>query len=212
MLKPLKSSVPVFIIVVGTLIFAALSQLIGPKPGAVDVELLQTLESARSPIWTSIMLGITRVGRGECTIFVVVALVLWILLRLRAPREALFLAAVNIGTSILSPTFKHLIERPRPTPDVVAAITNPQSFSFPSGHAMSAMVFYTSLALVARHLSPLLYPYALALAAFMIPVMGFTRMYLGVHYTTDVVAGWSMGAAWVWLCYFVYSQSYEKST
>ena len=155
------------------------------------------------------MLLITFIGKGWVTVTVVVIIVLWLLLRTNAKREAIFLAIVNIGSSVWSPLFKSFFDRPRPTPDIVASITSPSSASFPSGHAMSAMVFYASLALLARHVSPRLYPFTIALAAFMIPTMGFTRMYLGVHYPTDVIAGWAWGAAWVSFAYWVYRRTVD---
>jgi len=119
--------------------------------------------------------------------------------------EAVLLLVANLGSAALSPLAKLMSSRPRPSLEVAARITSPDSFSFPSGHALSAMVLYTSLAMVAAGLGHRRLQRALiALAVVMIPTIGFTRMYLGRHYPSDVVGGWALGATWVWLVWLVY--------
>ena len=74
---------------------------------------------------------------------------------------------------------------------------------------MGAMVFYASICIVGLRLDrPWLRGLVLALALVMIPTTGFTRLYLGVHYPSDVVAGWALGAAWVSLSYLVLYQGW----
>ena len=120
-------------------------------------------------------------------------------------KEAAFLVVANLGSGILSLGLKDAFARPRPPLDVVTRITSPESFSFPSGHALSAMVLYTSLAMMAAGLGlPRLKRALIALALIIVPTMGFTRVYLGVHYPSDVIGGWTLGACWVWLVYLGY--------
>lgn len=149
------------------------------------------------------MVAITRFGSGPVTVAMVTALCLWLLAR-RQRREAVLLAAANLGGTALSATLKTIFERQRPPAEIVSSLTDPQSFSFPSGHAMSAMVFYASISIVGMRLGRAgLRAFVLGLALLMIPTMGFTRLYLGVHYPSDVAAGWALGAAWVSLWYLI---------
>ena len=198
------ASASVSVSVFSLIIFIATALQIGPNPGPIDVGILRALESARTPTWDWLMLLITFIGKGEFTTVGVALLVFWLWLVRGHGREAAFLAIANIGSSILNPTFKRLFARVRPPDEVVVSITDPTSFAFPSGHALSAMVLYTSLALVVSRLAPRFSPVVVAVAAFMIPTMGLTRMYLGVHYPTDVLAGWALGAAWVWGLYTLF--------
>jgi undecaprenyl-diphosphatase len=67
------------------------------------------------------------------------------------------------------------------------------------------MVLYTSLAMIAAGLGlPRLKRALIALALIIVPTMGFTRLYLGVHYPSDIIGGWALGASWVWLVYLGY--------
>lgn len=191
----------VFAATFGLLLFVSLGALVEPGPMGIDPEVLKEFERARTPFWNQVMLGITAAGEGRVTA-ALTTIVVVVLLATRHGKEALFMAVANIGTGFLSPALKDWFARPRP--ELVSKLAFPGSLSFPSGHAMSAMVFYTAFALVVHHVAPRWSAPAAALAAFMIPVMGFTRMYLGVHYPSDVVAGWAVGAAWVWLAYLGY--------
>ena len=195
---------PAAIVVVGLIVFGAIAAFVAPGPMGPDAEYLQAVEGARTDRWTDVMLAITNFGKGPVTAFLVLILVIAIGIQ-RAAAEAAFLLVANLGSWILSPIVKSIFARPRPQPDVVSAITHPQSFAFPSGHSLIAMVFYTSLVLVALQLGRRKLALWLALlAAIMVPTMGFTRVYLGVHYPSDVLAGFALGASWVWLVYLGY--------
>lgn len=109
----------------------------------------------------------------------------------------------SIGGMALNPVLKDLFARPRPT--VVPQLAIVTSSSFPSGHAMSAAVVYLTLgALLARTTTRWrLRLYYLGVALALSFVVGLSRMYLGVHYPTDVVAGWTAGMLWALLCELV---------
>jgi undecaprenyl-diphosphatase len=104
---------------------------------------------------------------------------------------------------LLSTVLKEVIDRPRP--DLVPHGQHVYTKSFPSGHSMLSAVTYLTLgALLARlQKRRSLKLYALALAIFLSLAIGVSRVYLGVHWPTDVLAGWSAGAAWAVLCWVI---------
>jgi undecaprenyl-diphosphatase len=115
-------------------------------------------------------------------------------------RLAFLICGSIAGGLLLETTLKDVFNRPRPNivPEAVYA-TGP---SFPSGHAMMSAIVYLSLgaSLAALHRRKAVRVYALILAAFVTILIGVTRIYLGVHWPTDVLAGWVAGAVWAVLC------------
>jgi undecaprenyl-diphosphatase len=123
---------------------------------------------------------------------------------LQGKRHAALLVVVAIGGGILVSTLTKLgFDRPRP--DLVPHGATVYTTSFPSGHSMMSAVTYLTLgALLARvHAQRRLKLYLLGLAVTLTVVVGFSRVYLGVHWPTDVLAGWSLGAAWALMCWAV---------
>lgn len=126
---------------------------------------------------------------------VLVVVVIWLLWR-RLPRLALFVMVTAAGSSLLNTVVKTSVHRPRPV------LTHPVAYepglSFPSGHAQAAIVGYAVLLLV---FWPILHGawrrVAVRVAVFMVLAIGFSRVALGVHYVSDVVGGFVLGAAWV---------------
>jgi undecaprenyl-diphosphatase len=112
------------------------------------------------------------------------------------------LASVLSGVA-LSNSLKAGFSRPRP--DLVPHDTVIYTASFPSGHAtLSAVVYLTLGALLCRTQSSLaVKAYILSVAAFLTVIVGISRVYLGVHWPTDVIAGWLLGGTWALLCWFV---------
>ena len=118
-------------------------------------------------------------------------------------RTALFTLIAVSGGMLLSTLLKLGFDRPRP--DLVPHDTTVYTASFPSGHSMMAAVTYLTLAAILSrvHGAPLLKAYLLIVAVIITLLVGISRVYLGVHWPTDVVAGWSGGAAWASLCWLV---------
>ena len=116
---------------------------------------------------------------------------------------AVFVLVATAGGIALSEILKALFARPRP--DLVAHLVDVQSLSFPSGHAMlSAVTFLTLGALLAREQArrPLKI-YLISIAIVLTLAVGASRVYLGVHWPTDVLAGWCAGASWAIGCWLV---------
>lgn len=114
------------------------------------------------------------------------------------------------GGLIASFTLKYLFDRPRP--NLVPHLSHVYTSSFPSGHSMlSATVFLTLGALLARFVeSRRLKAYFLIIALVLTFLVGLSRVYMGVHYPTDVVAGWAAGLAWATLCWLIARQLQKR--
>lgn len=117
---------------------------------------------------------------------------------------AIFLTVSVLGGTTVSTVLKALFDRPRPELTGVAKVF---TASFPSGHAtISAVVYLTLGAILAEiSVSRKLTTFFYSAAAFLTVLVGLSRIYLGVHFPTDVVAGWSIGSAWALLCLMVFS-------
>jgi undecaprenyl-diphosphatase len=116
---------------------------------------------------------------------------------------ALFLYGAVAGGTLLSLILKSLFQRPRP--ELVPHAAYVSTTSFPSGHSMLSAVTYLTLgALLARsHSRKRLKTYFLLLAALLTFMVGISRVYLGVHWPTDVLAGWTAGATWAIVCWLL---------
>jgi len=118
-------------------------------------------------------------------------------------RSAGFLLATAVGGLIVSNVLKSVVNRPRP--DVVQHGAPVYYTSFPSGHAMMSTVIYLTLGAFVTSLirAKSLKLYVMAQAILLIVLIGLSRVYLGVHWPSDVLAGWTVGAAWVLGCWLV---------
>lgn len=154
------------------------------------------------PHWVEQMVAdITALG--GVTVLTVVTLIVLGYLIVVGKRGAALLVLMSIGGgTVISFLLKSLFDRPRP--DIVPHAVEVATASFPSGHAMLSAVIYVTLGgLLARFLSGRRAKvYVVGVAVLMSVAIGISRVYLGVHWPTDVLAGWSLGAAWALLCWF----------
>jgi undecaprenyl-diphosphatase len=116
---------------------------------------------------------------------------------------ALFVVAAIAGGAVLESLLKLGFARPRP--ELVSHLVNVDSFSFPSGHATMATITYLTLGVLLARVQKRrrMKLYLLAVASILALLVGFTRVYLGVHWPTDVIAGWCIGTAWALGCWLV---------
>jgi undecaprenyl-diphosphatase len=118
----------------------------------------------------------------------------------RKKRDGWMVLAATVGGIVVTQALKALFNRPRP--DLLLPGMYVYSSSFPSGHAiMSAVTYLTLGALIARKVRGYLKAYVISVAVVLTLMVGITRVYLGAHWPSDVVAGWSVGAAWALLCW-----------
>ena len=155
-----------------------------------------------SPFMTAIMRGFSFVGSTIAltagTIFVVVRFVMrkW-------KREAKLFAITMAGAALLNITLKLAFKRPRPVP--FFNLSAPETYSFPSGHSLTSAVFFGALAaiLTARIKSKRVRVAIWIVSVTMFLLIGLSRIYLGVHYTTDVIAGFAAALIWILVVRFV---------
>lgn len=145
---------------------------------------------------------VTSLGSFSILGLIVVVTVSYLWLR-RKRTTAAFVAFAVISGTLLSNLLKAAFDRPRP--DVEAA-TRVFTASFPSGHAtLSAVVFLTLGVLLSESSSDnRVRGFFVGLGVLLTLIVGSSRVYLGVHYPTDVIAGWSLGAAWALCCWAGY--------
>ncbi|WP_062222139.1 phosphatase PAP2 family protein [Aureimonas sp. D3] len=152
------------------------------------------------PFWLEAALrDITALGGYTVLTMILVAAVAYLLLNGKRAAALLVFGAV-VGGTALSNVLKVFFDRQRP--DVVGHLVDVHSLSFPSGHAMLSAVTYLTLgALLARTEERfVMRAYLIGVAVVLTLLIGASRVYLGVHYPTDVLAGWCAGATWAFLC------------
>lgn len=186
---------------VGFLIFAILALLVlGGRSEVLDRLLfLELAQWARSS--GALMACLTFMSAAAEPVFRVTGAVLLViaLLVARQARIALFVFAATAGGAGLCSLIKALAMRARP--DLLPQLDSHGSYSFPSGHAWNGLIFYGEFALVAAmFVHPRWRVPLISLGVLFAILTGFARIALGVHWPSDVLAGWIGGGAWLLLC------------
>lgn len=176
------------LVVIGLLAWQVLSS--GPVT-VLDAQLTQYLAQRRQPWLNALMLAVTNGHDTVPVLGAAVLVALWRVWRQQA-RDLVWLAVVPTGM-LVNVALKNVFARPRPV--LEDPLVHLSTFSFPSAHAVASTVFYGALcALVLAHArSRLARALAVAAAIAMVLVVCFTRVYLGAHYLSDVVAGVCVG-------------------
>jgi membrane-associated phospholipid phosphatase len=189
----------ILVLTLGAWIFGLTVEELSEGDTHLDTRFAAWLHEHATEGWTTFFENVTRLG--NVPVLAAVTLVAAIVLarkRLTSELELLLLAA--IGAEILSVGLKLGFERERPFfPDPLATES---TYSFPSGHASVSLAVYGTIGYIAARHAPSRGRQIgiLVAAAGLILLIGFSRLYLGVHYLSDVIAGFSLGLAWVALC------------
>jgi undecaprenyl-diphosphatase len=164
------------------------------------------LAEPAGPAWLKqVAIDISALGGATVVILMSLAVAGYLMLRRRWRRVAILVVTIA-GGHLLSHTLKAVYGRARP--DVVPHLAHVDSASFPSGHSLSSSVIYLTMgALLAQAAQRRREKvYLIGLAFGMTFLIGLSRVFLGVHYPTDVLAGWSAGTAWALMCWMVASR------
>lgn len=164
---------------------------------SVDLWIRNAIHGHAVPGLTTVMVVASRWGApGVLAAFGVVAALVFLMEGWR--RAALLVLLTMAGAGILDALLKHLYGRARPLP-LFGFYPSPHSYSFPSGHALFATCFFGGVAVLASHRfrHPATQVAIWLVAVLAIALIGISRIYLGVHYPTDVLGGLAAGAVWV---------------
>jgi membrane-associated phospholipid phosphatase len=187
---------------------AVTAAFVGVGPARVDRMVLAEAVDVRSGPLTSLAVAVTHAGSTAVMGVLAALVVLW-LLRARRPWDAVFVAVTGLGASLLFTALKRLLDRARPPLD--ERLVGVSNESLPSGHATMAVAVIGSLVVLAwAGRSAAARVAMLAAAALWIGAVGLTRIYLGVHWFSDVLAGWLVGGAWLALCATVWVATARK--
>lgn len=203
-----RTLIALFIIIGAMLLFSELvDRVVEGETRAFDETVLLAFRDRSNPsypigpVWLQIIFrDITYLGGYAVVTLISLAVIGYLLMD--GKRAAALLVLVSVGGgAALSNLLKFAIERPRP--DLVVRLIEVNSTSFPSGHATLAAVTYLTLGALlsrveARRRAKI---YVLVVAVSLTFLIGVSRIYLGVHWPTDVLAGWCVGSAWALLCW-----------
>jgi undecaprenyl-diphosphatase len=159
---------------------------------AFDAPILETLHGMSSPALDRFFTLVSRIGFLWGTIPLDVIVVVWLAWRRRL-RDSMFFSLAVIGSALLDVAGKAYFERSRP--DLWLSITPEYSYSFPSGHAMGSATLGLALTVLCWP-TRWRWPVLIVATAFVL-LVGLSRIYLGVHYPSDILAGWCAATAWV---------------
>ena len=183
---------------------------------AFDTKILRALRDPADlskpigPAWLEdSLLDLTAIGGSTVLGLVIFAVVGFLVLQTRY-RTALVVAITSLSGELLNAAMKHVFNRPRPS--IVPHLRAVFSTSFPSGHAMESAIVYLTLGAILMRASEtrLTKMYILGIAVLLTTLVGISRVYLGVHYPTDVIGGWIVGFIWASVCWLA-AQRFEET-
>jgi undecaprenyl-diphosphatase len=192
------------------------SEVMAGDTQTLDVQIIRSLRSAADPAqpigppWMEgAILDITALGSPVVLGLIVVIIVGYLLLEARYVTAAIVLAS-SVSGEILNELLKLFFERPRPS--VVPHLRTVMTASFPSGHAMESAIIYLTLgALLMRVVEGRITRiYCMAMAMLLTLLVGVSRVFLGVHYPSDVLGGWMLGFVWAVLTLLV-TRRFERT-
>lgn len=189
---------------IGTIIFFGwlADEVLDGETRQFDEVTRAAVHQLASPTMTVVMRGISFLGSTLFLTLATIAIVIWFARR-KWGREAKLFAITMAGAGLLNVALKLAFKRSRPVP--FFDLFPPESYSFPSGHALTSCCFFGAFAaiLTARIKSRRVRTIVWILAITMFLLIGLSRIYLGVHHTTDVIAGFAAALIWILVVRFV---------
>ncbi len=178
--------------------FGAIADEVAEGDTGFDDRLARWLHAHATDSLTTFFKAVTELGNGV-VLAGVAAIAAYLLARRGHRRDALLVVLAFVGAEVLSYGLKLGFRRDRPF--FTDPLASESTYSFPSGHSTVSLATYGALAVVlARHVPRRWRLAVLGGAALLVSLIGFSRLYLGVHYLSDVLAGFAAGTAWLALC------------
>jgi membrane-associated phospholipid phosphatase len=134
-------------------------------------------------------------------------IVLWVAVRYARPHDAMYLAVVQLGSNSLNPALKFLLQRDRP--DLIPRRGGYDWAAYPSGHAVASVAVLITIAIVAYRVRGWRWP--AWVVGPLVLVSLFSRVYLGVHWPTDVIGGALIGVVWLGFTYFAFREDRRRT-
>jgi len=190
--------------------FAAIAVLIGEQRIAwLDDRLISLVQGWQSDSLTSIMKFFTFIGSGFPVVMITAMIMIILYFGLKYRGELLFFTGVVVGSALLNTGLKLVFHRARPT---LHRIVDANGFSFPSGHSMAAFSLYGVVCfLLWKHMGNIYARAVLILIGCSMTVtIGVSRIYLGVHYPSDVLGGFLASATWLTAAIYLYQRLLER--
>lgn len=194
------------ILVIPFLIIAALGHLYPESVTSWDYQMAEWIYEMREAELTQYIERLTRIGDGISQV-IVTAVIGLIFANLVTWKLGLwYILTVLFGAEFLNNAVKNIHQRIRPTE--VTSLIEQGGYAFPSGHSMGTMILYGGLIyMIWRHGHSQSIKFLTTILVVLVIIgVGFSRIYLGVHYLTDVIGGWSLGLAWLMLCIGIYDR------
>jgi undecaprenyl-diphosphatase len=166
------------------------------EPHPIDEFVLALMRQSRTPFFNRVALDLTDLGSGAFLGLISFGVICVLLFIRRDRAAALQMAVASAGAGCWVSLGKNVIERSRP--DALLAVLSAGGYSFPSGHTLSSAAIYLTIGLLAGRAltSRRKRLVVMVLTLLLIAVIGLTRIYLGVHFPTDVAGGILLGTAW----------------
>lgn len=172
----------------------------------LDENIASYIIGIQSTKLTKIMTDITNIGRA----YSLIAISLLLLFLIKDKRKPVMIIINLVSVFLISQIFKLIFRRPRPNGIFLAYATG---YSYPSGHAMVSIAYFTFIAYLLCHIikRKSLKLLTILLTSILICLIGFSRLYLGVHYFTDIIAGFSLGIAYLMIYLKIINSVKEKA-
>lgn len=194
-------------------------EVVEQETTTTDTQILQAIRRLHTPLLDQIMVGITFLGQPSVLVILSLSLGIWLLFQ-RRRSEATTLAIAALGAAGLNYLLKELFARDRPA--LWDRVVDVRYYSFPSGHAMVSVVMYGLIGYLLAKTFPRWRGLIFILTVLLVVAIGFSRLYLGVHWPTDIAAGYAAGLVWLIACIYsletwrkhrlAHSRSKEKPT
>ncbi|WP_179344003.1 phosphatase PAP2 family protein [Winogradskyella ursingii] len=200
----ITATVALAVVIIGIILFVKLThRTMSELLQDYDTAITQSIQSYRSPFLTDYLIAVTEIGDVWGYAVVFTAIIVTFLLVFRSWKYILQLTSVLVLALSSNVLLKQIINRARPSGEHLVTV---ETLSYPSGHAMLSMAFYGFLIYLFYQFKMhiVIKSILITLFALLILSIGISRIYLGVHYPSDVVGGYLAGIIWLILCIVIF--------